>query len=661
LGAVVLSSIGMAATSTADVTFTASSTTNVWVGGNGDFGVQGNWEFGNLLLKPNPDQPVYIGPFQPTLNGFPLDPFRPGGAPVVNTSFSFPSLTVVAHDGPSGITLNGGLFSVGSATIGAPVGSAPFSDTFVATGPIQDSVLTLSGGDFLGSWNFTENSRIDFQEDYVVRSNKFSGFPTVNVAADTTVTIDDGATLELSGESNVAGMMALGSTPNSGLASILEIEGPTSFTGGGEIVLVDQDSRIVNGGGNLPDDELINVDNTIRGQGFISATITNQSVIRAEGGLLAIQNIGNGNPGSGLDNSQGVFEVASDGILSINNLLQASGAVGDLHIEEGGRVFASDLVDVNLTGPGPLVIEAFDNFPTFSGLNFLPVQMAGTIHNPGTITFSSNPNSNVDATLKIEGPTSFTGGGEIVLVDQDSRIVNGGGNLPDDELINVDNTIRGQGFISATITNQSVIRAEGGLLQVSRSLTQSVSGYLEAAAGATLEIMNTNEFNPYELNDGTIGGSGTINGFIVNRGATVAPGSSPGTLTIDGDYTHDGEAELVIEIGGTSPGEFDVLHVLGDVNLLGGSLELVFVEAEFLIPVGTQFDILVASNIVGSFDDIVLPTDASGAPRFSTQFNESGLVSVTALSDIQVIPEPTAMMALAIGGAGLMLRRRRLA
>ncbi|MEM1027165.1 MAG: dockerin type I domain-containing protein [Planctomycetota bacterium] len=443
---------------------------------------------------------------------------------------------------------------------------------------------------------------------------------------------------QFAGTINNPGVITFSSNPNTNSDAIMEIEGPTSFTGGGEIVMVDEDSRIQNGSGNLPDDELINVDNTIRGQGRIFGTITNQSVIRAEGGLLDIQNLGNVRDGFGLDNSAGEFQVASDGILRITNVLQSGGAIGDLSIEEGGRVLGMDFVDVNLIGPGPLVIEAAENFdPALQGETIS--EFAGTINNPGVITFSSNPNTSSQAILEIEGPTSFTGGGEIVLVDQDSWIVNGSGNLPDDELINVDNTIRGQGRISATITNRSVIRAEGGLLTVSSDLAQTSTGRLEADAGATLEIQFTNQNNPFVLTDGAIGGTGTIKGFIANTGATVDPGASPGTLTIDGGYTHEAGATLLIEIGGVAPGEFDVLNVLGDVDLLGGTLELVFTNDDFFIPTGTTFDALVATEISGSFNEILLPTDDSGTPLFAADFSQTGLLKLVAQTDIEVLAD----------------------
>ena len=63
---------------------------------------------------------------------------------------------------------------------------------------------------------------------------------------------------------------------------------------------------------------------------------------------------------------------------------------------------------------------------------------------------------------------------------------------------------------------------------------------------------------------GTLLGQGTIRGKVnVPFGGTVLPGTSPGTLTIDGDYEQTGGL-LGIEIAGTARGQFDVLAVTGN-------------------------------------------------------------------------------------------------
>src|SRR5207253_6719188 len=73
----------------------------------------------------------------------------------------------------------------------------------------------------------------------------------------------------------------------------------------------------------------------------------------------------------------------------------------------------------------------------------------------------------------------------------------------------------------------------------------------------------------------TLSGSGTltVNGgtnFSVTNSGTVAPGLSPGILTISGNYTQNAGGSLNIEIGGLTVGtQYDQLVVTGNATLAG--------------------------------------------------------------------------------------------
>ena len=90
---------------------------------------------------------------------------------------------------------------------------------------------------------------------------------------------------------------------------------------------------------------------------------------------------------------------------------------------------------------------------------------------------------------------------------------------------------------------------------------------------------------------GLIRGSGTIQADVI-AGGEVAPGlSSPGVLTISGDYDQQSDARLRVELAGTTPGtEYDRL-VVTDAASLGGVLTIESAPG-FLPPVGTTFEIL---------------------------------------------------------------------
>jgi uncharacterized delta-60 repeat protein len=77
------------------------------------------------------------------------------------------------------------------------------------------------------------------------------------------------------------------------------------------------------------------------------------------------------------------------------------------------------------------------------------------------------------------------------------------------------------------------------------------------------------EANTLTINGGTITGSGTIIGNLINNGGTILPGHSVGLISVQGNYTQGAGGALSLEIGGTQPGQFDRLVVTGTATLDG--------------------------------------------------------------------------------------------
>jgi hypothetical protein len=100
----------------------------------------------------------------------------------------------------------------------------------------------------------------------------------------------------------------------------------------------------------------------------------------------------------------------------------------------------------------------------------------------------------------------------------------------------------------------------------------------------------------------TLQGSGTMPGSVSSRGR-VSPGQSPGVLTIDGDYTQEATGELLIEIGGLTPGtQYDQLHVTG-AAALGGSLTVALVNG-FMPRPGDRFQVTTYGSRTGVFETL---------------------------------------------------------
>lgn len=118
------------------------------------------------------------------------------------------------------------------------------------------------------------------------------------------------------------------------------------------------------------------------------------------------------------------------------------------------------------------------------------------------------------------------------------------------------------GSLKYTGTGASTVQVNGAV-----PLTGNI------AAGQTLRLIGSVNTGTV-TNNGRIEGGGTVDGSVDNSGGTVSPGSSPGTLTVNGNYTQGAGGELEIEVGGTGVGEFDVLAV-GGAATLNGTLALV--------------------------------------------------------------------------------------
>ena len=120
---------------------------------------------------------------------------------------------------------------------------------------------------------------------------------------------------------------------------------------------------------------------------------------------------------------------------------------------------------------------------------------------------------------------------------------------------------------------------------------------------------------------GTLGGSGLIEGSIVSEGL-VSPGTSPGTLTVDGDFTQDAGGTLLMEIA--SLASFDQLDVSGTL-FAGGTLEVDLLG--YSPAAGDTFDLLDFASATGSFT-LDLPTLAAGLSWDDTNLLTTGELSV---------------------------------
>jgi hypothetical protein len=171
-------------------------------------------------------------------------------------------------------------------------------------------------------------------------------------------------------------------------------------------------------------------------------------------------------------------------------------------------------------------------------------------------------------------------------------------------------------------TNFNDLDLAGGTLSVASGQTfvfantyAQSGGLTDIAAGGILQAAPT-------LTGGVLRGAGQITGNLTNDGGTVRPGTSPGTLTVTGNYSQGASGTLETEIQGTTPGtQFDRLAVNGSATLDG---TLAIVNAPAFTPELTDtFKILTAGSRSGEFATLT-GTQANGR-TYSARYDSDGV------------------------------------
>jgi T5SS/PEP-CTERM-associated repeat protein len=208
---------------------------------------------------------------------------------------------------------------------------------------------------------------------------------------------------------------------------------------------------------------------------------------------------------------------------------------------------------------------------------------------------------------------------------------------------------------------------DGGQMTVAKALTMWKNGSLNLAGsnysgGITIGTGTAATAGNIEINsNGQLAASGSITGNVLNDGGTVAVGNGqPGTLKITGNFSQTGGVTKV-SVFGISSGQFSQLEATGNVSFSGGTVEFDFGNGfaplkgqtfQFIDPpqsVDVNGLTYSFTGLAPGFDFTVTP-DSNGL--LFTALN-NGIATTTAT------PEPASLGLLAIGGASLLLLRRR--
>ncbi|TWS93196.1 autotransporter-associated beta strand repeat-containing protein, partial [Reyranella sp. CPCC 100927] len=154
-----------------------------------------------------------------------------------------------------------------------------------------------------------------------------------------------------------------------------------------------------------------------------------------------------------------------------------------------------------------------------------------------------------------------------------------------------------------SVTFDGIVSGTGGLRQIGTGTTvlTAASPYSgpTAVENGRLVVNGTIGSSIVTVTGGTLGGTGTVGGIVANRGGTVSPGNSIGTLNVAGNVSFGPGSTYEVEIEPAGTG--DRLNATGTATLSGGTVSVIKAAGSYTS--GTRYTILTATaGVSGTFD-----------------------------------------------------------
>ncbi|MDD2685528.1 MAG: filamentous hemagglutinin N-terminal domain-containing protein, partial [Gallionella sp.] len=552
-----------------------------------------------------------------------------------NVSASINSLTNNgALSGSGTLTLAGGLLNNGSIN----PGGASATGTLTINGDVQlsaTSSLNIDiGGTGVGQFDLLNvNGNITLAG--ALNVNKLASYTPVNVDAISFLTASGTATGTFTGSSLPSGFSTGYNLAAGEAARLIYAGGPNTFTFTNAAGGLDWSQAGNWSGGLLPgvlDTALISagyaVTHSVGNDTIAGLTINLDNSLNVSGGSLTI---------SGLTTLDGALTVSGTGSAILGGMLsgatsgQLNVAGGSLSLGVASSVTTLSMSGGVLDGAGDLTVTT--NFDWLSGtMQGMGNTIVGAGVTAGNIVTNLNGYSSpvLTRTLINEGTISqhhngiagsltIDAGGVLdnrgtYMFSTDSADINGTGG----QIINSGTFGKSGGTsvnnISAAFTNSAsgTVSVTSGTLLQSGAFTQA--GTLNVTSGAAFSL--TSGF----INTGTITGSGSIvvgtgAAALINNGTiTLGTAGTLGTLSISGDLVMGAGSEVNIDLGGTGAGQYDVLHVTGNVTN-AGTLNTSLVNGYVPVNADAISFLTKGGTASGTFTTVNLPAG------FSTGYN----------------------------------------
>jgi len=298
--------------------------------------------------------------------------------------------------------------------------------------------------------------------------------------------------------------------------------------------------------------------------------------------------------GSLIENDHGRFVVDSDDgdtFSLTDSQFAGTGYVdilagGHLQITGGPLSMSNDVVPTFLAHTGRLDIT---NRGSVTVEGDMTVEFRGDVSPVGNLSFQNSGDVQVQDTAYFQfsgnaiaenyGLFDINSGGVVAIVERETPLYDQSG-MPivdeNDEAVTV--------FTSPTFAQND------GLMVVNGVLT-----FDEANDSSLL------------ISGGSVNGSGSVEGDIVNSGGLVKPGNSVGTLTVTGDYTQSDIGALQIDLDATGSSFLDI----GGTATIGGALRVVLDSAwwgtdpqAYPLTTGTSIAITSHADLIGEFEAV---------------------------------------------------------
>ena len=353
-------------------------------------------------------------------------------------------------------------------------------------------------------------------------------------------------------------------------------------------------------------------------QNHDNSTLNNSGILNSSGDLTSWSTLIN----SGLLLSSGTW--TSNGSLTNSGTINAS---GDTH--NGGALINNGTLTTSrrLWNAGSLTNN---NTLTIAGgllVNYAPLINSGTLTNNA----GGRLNNGVGITLDNRGTLTNQGSVENGGVLTNSGIVNNSGSM----------------VSYATVTNSGTWNNSG-------TLSGNGWGNFLQTAGQTT-VNGKFAQSSIKIDGGSLSGTGSITGnVVIGSAGSVELGLSPGTLTINGDFSSSGN--LLFNLSGADAGANDLLTITGKGSFSGGSVQFNFLNG-FQPVAGNTWKFLSAKTTTGweSLSLTVNGLDAGLGWKLADTGSGMGL-SITA-----AVPEPEtyAMLMAGLGLIGGIARGRK--